>query len=91
MKRVVSIDEVKAGDYVLCTKYPDRDPRDQWQVGFIDTVEQVDNQLLFRLKDPQRSYFKCCWLITPDEGKRIVESKNPRLEEEAEVRWKRKK
>lgn len=79
MKRVFSIDEVKAGDYVLCTKYSDRDPQDQWQVGFIESVEQDGKQLLFMLKDPQRSYFKCCWLIAPNEGREIIESKNPRL------------
>ena len=79
MKRVLSIDNINAGDYVLCTKYSDRDPRDQWQVGFLDSVEQVGETLLFKMKDPQRSYFKCCWLITSTEGKEIVKLKNPKL------------
>ena len=26
------------GDYVLATKYRDGDPRDQWQIGFFDSM-----------------------------------------------------
>lgn len=66
--------EGKSGDYVLCCKYADRDPQDGWQVGFLDRVEDG----LFYLRKPLRRYFKVCYFITPNEGRRIVETSNPR-------------
>lgn len=70
------------GDYVLCCKYSDRDPGDQWQVGFLDYCVNFHNNgkerdNVFVMENKQRSYFKCCFLITPDEGDTIILNENP--------------
>lgn len=78
MRRIRELNEVTKGDYVLCTKYSDRDPCDQWQVGFLDYAEICHGKILFHLENPQRSYYKCCWLITPSEGDKIVQLETPK-------------
>ncbi len=78
MERVKKKSQVKEGDYCLFTKYSDRDPEDQWQVGFFSHfLDNPNDSLLFVPKDKQRSYFKCCWKISIQEGIRIVESSSP--------------
>ena len=72
MKRVTDPSQVKPGDYVLCTRWSDRDPDDPWQVGFLDRVDVIGGDLLFRLRNPMRSYYKCCWHITKEQGDRII-------------------
>jgi hypothetical protein len=79
MRRVYS---AAHGDYVLCCKYSDRDPHDQWQIGFLDycvnyhnTGKEKDN--VFVMQNPQRSYFKCCFLLTPEEGEKILSFEDP--------------
>lgn len=67
----------KSGDYVLCCKYKDHRREDQWQVGFIDRVETVDGVPLFVMREKQRSYFKVCFAITPEEGGLIIDENNP--------------
>lgn len=79
MRRVFS---AAHGDYVLCCKFSDRDAGDQWQVGYLDYCTNFHNtgrvrDNVFVMQNPQRSYFKICYLITPDEGHQIVESGDP--------------
>ena len=75
--RVKRVEDVKHGDYVLCTKYPDRGLYDQWQVGFLDRAEMHHGSILFFMQEPQRSYFKCCWKLTGEEGDLICRANNP--------------
>lgn len=67
------------GDYVLCCKYSDRRPEDQWQVGFLDCVFNVHGRKLFVMQSPERYYFKVCYWITSGEGDRIIKSGNPKV------------
>lgn len=66
------------GDYVLVSKYSDRSPFDTWCVGILSKVEMFKNgNVLYSVFDGDRSYFKCCWLITKKEGDEIIKSGHP--------------
>ena len=67
------------GDYVLVSKYSDRDPQDTWHVGFISKVELVHGSILYSVEDGNRSYYKCCWRITRAEGNKIIAANDPSI------------
>lgn len=73
------VKHVMPGDYVLCCKYTDRDKHDHWQVGFIDRMTNFGyHKNVFILRGKTMAYFKCCFLITPFEGEKIIKTGDPR-------------
>ena len=62
----------KIGEYVLATKYWDKDPHDPWQFGFISEVtENVKG--LFYIVDGSWRVWKNVFRISAEEGKKWIE------------------
>jgi len=64
------VKRVKIGDYVLVSRWPDHDPNDPWEVGFITEFGEDTTGTYYRVKD---RYFRNVWKISPEEGKRICD------------------
>ena len=83
VKRVVSL-----GDYVLASKYSDRDPQDPWRVGFVVRIiktwrphptmpTKIENSYIIGEQNGTWSDFreyKCAKKITAAEGKEWLEA-----------------
>jgi len=88
VKRVVSL-----GDYVLASKYSDRDPQDPWRVGFVVRIIRTWRPHLTMPTKIETSYiigeqngtwsdfreYKCAKKVTAAEGKEWLEA-NDRTE-----------
>jgi hypothetical protein len=70
------IAELKAGDFVLATKYSDGDPKDQWSVGIYSYSE---NGRLFVVDDNRQSLrcngFRRAKKISQERGRFLLEFK----------------
>ena len=59
----------KPGQYVLATIYPDKDPKDPWFVGYVDTVHISERSTTVTMKnDPSKRTWKFFFKITEAEG-----------------------
>lgn len=58
---------VDVGDYVLITRYGDKDPQEPWRVGFISEYG-VDAGGNFYKAGNDRRYYRHCWKISKEEG-----------------------
>lgn len=63
---------VLIGDYVLVTKYNDRDPNDPWSIGFLRKKGEDQIGQLFSVYHDEREY-RHCWRIAPSEGDALLE------------------
>lgn len=68
------------GEYVLCTKWVDRDPYDPWTIGFLcDFGEYPPHEFCrypakyFLVEGNSRAYGHA-WKITPEQGKRVLDT-----------------
>lgn len=57
----------KIGQYVLVTKYRDKDPYDPWYVDCITEVLKTKDQIYYKVAGSGRLW-KCCFKITLKEG-----------------------
>ena len=57
----------KIGQYVLLTKYRDRDPLDPWVLGFVETILEDKTGFSYRCKDSKR-FLRVCFKLSFDEG-----------------------
>lgn len=62
---------VKIGDYVLASRWSDRDPHDPWFVGHVAKVEFVRGRFFVWLMESGRSW-PHCWKITAEIGEKIL-------------------
>ena len=58
----------KIGEYVLVTKWGDKDPYDPWYVGFVTHIILSRNGYSYRVKGSDR-YWRNIFRITEEEGK----------------------
>lgn len=65
LKRIEKAPE--AGNYVFCSRWSDRSPKDPWAIGFLEIAG--DN--VFKLENAPRS-FGHCQVITPLQGVLIM-------------------
>jgi len=57
----------KIGEYVLVTRWGDKDPHDPWYVGHIKEITENSNGLFYTLKESPRQW-KHVFRITKKEG-----------------------
>lgn len=57
----------KIGQYVMVTKYSDKDPQDPWYIGFICEITYNKNEVLYKVNGSNRIW-KNCFKITKEEG-----------------------
>ena len=57
----------KIGEYVLVTRWSDRDPYDPWYVSYIESITIYDGGVSYRVKGSNRNWGNC-HRITPEEG-----------------------
>lgn len=60
------------GQYVLVTKYSDKDPQDPWYVGFVNSIIIRADSVAFTVDGSSREW-RNCFKITDEEGKRWLE------------------
>lgn len=70
---------VSLGDYVLATKYSDRDPGDPWRVGFVVRIINDKRGETYIIGDQDGTWsdfreYKHAKKITWDEGKAWIEA-----------------
>jgi hypothetical protein len=63
----------KIGEYVLVTKWSDKDPKDPWRVGFVTALIITKDRIRYRVDDDIREY-KHCWRISEEEGRAWIEA-----------------
>jgi len=66
---------VKIGDYVLVTRWRDKDPNDPWRVGYINGygVDTLGNY--YKVKDSEK-YWRCVFRLTLKEGQEWILTNN---------------
>jgi hypothetical protein len=57
----------KIGEYVLVTRWSDKDPKDPWFVSYIQAVIRTEKKNLYRVQGSAREW-NCCFRITKEEG-----------------------
>jgi len=63
------INKPKIGEYVLVTKYSDKDPNDSWYVSFITEIIERDGQgKRYKVEGSNREW-RYVFRITREEGK----------------------
>ena len=68
----------KPGQYVLATIYPDKDPKDPWFVGYVDTVHISERSTTVTMKnDPSKRTWKYFFKITEEEGEAWLKLHTP--------------
>lgn len=66
------IKKPKIGEYVLVTKYADKDPYDPWCISFVEEI--IENKDGFRYKvEGNKRLWKNVYRITKEEGAEWVE------------------
>lgn len=64
---------LKLGDYVLLTRWSDRDINDPWRIGYLGgMVTNERNKTFYKTTDDNR-YYENCIRIKPEDGIRIIE------------------
>lgn len=79
-KEVVLSEELKAGDYVLATKWSDGDPGDQWAVGFYTGMLPKTSGDRYLVADAEGKQFRSNGFrrvkkISADRGRWLLEHK----------------
>lgn len=57
----------KIGEYVLVTKFADKDPKDPWYVSFISEKIIMNERIYYKVQGINRLW-KNCFRITEQEG-----------------------
>ena len=65
----------KIGEYVLVTRWGDKDPEDPWYVGYIYEIRERRGEMTYMVEGSAREW-RHCFRITPDEGKTWLEREN---------------
>lgn len=55
------------GEYVLLSKWSDKDIYDPWAIGFLYGIQETEDGIHYRTRDDKR-WFPHCWRITPAEA-----------------------
>lgn len=62
------IKRAKLGEYVLLSRWSDKEIHDPWYVGYVtEIIESEELGLSYRCRGSER-FFKHCWRITKEEG-----------------------
>lgn len=61
----------KLGEYVMLTRWGDKDPHDPWAIGFLTSIEYTERGIYYRVRDFRRQ-FKNCFRITKEEAMKRV-------------------
>lgn len=57
----------KIGEYVLATKYSDKDPNDPWYVSFVTEIIEREKNLRYKVEGSEREW-RHIFRITKEEG-----------------------
>lgn len=55
------------GEYVLVTKYSDKDPMDPWYISFVDGIIYKNDKIYYTVEDSSRLW-PCCFRISRGEA-----------------------
>lgn len=61
----------KFGEYVMLTKWGDKDPHDPWYIGTLEGIMKLERGMLYKVKQSER-WFRYCFRITPEEGEEWI-------------------
>lgn len=68
---MTKVKRVKIDDYVLITKYSDKDFTDPWNIGLISEFGEDKKGLFYRVGESNR-YYRHCWKVTKEEAEEIL-------------------
>ena len=73
---MVKVKNVALGDYVLATRWGDRDYADPWCVGRISSFFKTESGSMRYCVEGFKKKYRHVWKISDDEGRHIVEVGN---------------
>lgn len=59
----------KIGEYVLVTRWNDKDPYDPWCIGFIKSIIETKTEVTYQVEGSNR-YWKNVFRITREDGEK---------------------
>ena len=62
----------KIGEYVLLSKFSDKDLNDPWVIGILEQIRETEESIWYKT-DCLRE-FKYCWRLKKDEGLEILKN-----------------
>lgn len=57
----------KIGQYVLVTRWQDKDPNDPWCVGYVTEITIREKTISYKVRGSKREWYHC-WKISEMEG-----------------------
>lgn len=67
------VERPEIGDYVLVTKYSDKDPNDPWFVSLISAILETKDGLEYQVEGSFR-WWDHVWRISAEEGKEWLDN-----------------